>query len=94
MFGARAVGVPNYPAERVGDSEVEKVSLEVRASRFGSPVDGFLTVYDADRKVVGRRHRRPGVTLPRDGTHSVALIDAHDLGGANFGYRLTVKKDK
>ena len=31
------------------------------------------------------------VALPKDGAYFVTLIDAHDLGGANFGYRLLVK---
>jgi hypothetical protein len=34
------------------------------------------------------------VALPRDGIYFVALIDAHDMGGANFGYRLLLKKEK
>jgi hypothetical protein len=78
----------------------DKVSVEVQAARFGSPVDAFLTVYDADRKIVASADDTDGspdpaltVTLPRDGTYFVSLIDAHDLGGANFGYRLVVKKN-
>ena len=77
-----------------------KVRIEVQAARFGSPVDGFLTLYDADRKVVDSADDVNGsadpiltVTLPKDGTYFVALIDAHDLGGANFGYRLVVKAE-
>jgi hypothetical protein len=76
----------------------DKVKVEVQAARFGSPVDGFLTVYDADRKVLGSADDTDGsadptvtVILQRDGTFFVALIEAHDLGGANFGYRLVVK---
>jgi Bacterial pre-peptidase C-terminal domain len=79
----------------------DKVLIEVQAARFGSPVDGFLTVYDADRKVLASADDTNGsadpaltVTLPKDGTYFVSLIDAHDLGGANFGYRLVVKKEK
>jgi hypothetical protein len=79
----------------------EKVTIEVQAARFGSPVDGFLTVYDADRKVLDSADDVAGsadpvltVTLPKDGTYFVAPIDAHDLGGANFGYRPVVKRDE
>jgi hypothetical protein len=79
----------------------DRVLIEVQAARFGSPVDGFLTVYDADRKVLASADDTNGsadpaltVALPRDGTYFVSLIDAHDLGGANFGYRLLVKKEK
>jgi hypothetical protein len=71
----------------------------VQAARFGSPVDGFLTLHDADRKLLASSDDADGsadpvlaVTLPKDGTYYISLIDAHDLGGANFGYRLIVKK--
>jgi hypothetical protein len=77
----------------------DKVKIEVQAARFGSPVDGFLTLYDADRKVIDSADDVAGsadpvltVTLPKDGTYFIALLDAHDLGGANFGYRLVGKK--
>ena len=34
------------------------------------------------------------VTLPRDGAYYLGVIDANDLGGSNFGYRLLVRKEK
>jgi hypothetical protein len=78
----------------------EKLRVEVAAARFGSPVDALLVVYDADRRVLDSSDDAGGssdpslvVTLPRDGAYFVSVIDAHDLGGANFGYRLVVKKD-
>jgi hypothetical protein len=74
-----------------------KVKVDVQAARFGSPLDGFLTVYDADRRILASADDVAGspdpavtVTLPRDGTYFVSLLDAHDLGGGNFGYRLVV----
>ncbi len=77
-----------------------KIRIEVQAARFGSPVDGFLTVFDADRKVLDSADDVNGsadpvltAVLPRDGTYFISLIDAHDLGGANFGYRLVVKTE-
>ena len=94
--GERDVDVYTFDGKK-GDT----VTVDVQAARFGSPVDGFLTVYDADRKVIGSADDVNGspdpvltVTLPRDGTYFIALIDAHDLGGANFGYRLAAKKAK
>ena len=181
VFGARAAGVPNnYPAERIGDSEVEvelelpkgakpsavklvavgpggeskpytllvrddlaavsekednggfdtaqavagpcaiegaitgerdvdvfkfegkkgeKWKIEVQAARFGSPLDAFLTVHDGDRKLIGSVDDTDGstdpvlvLTLPKDGIYYISLIDAHDLGGPNFGYRLAIAK--
>lgn len=77
----------------------DKVTVEVQAARFGSPLDGFSMLHDADRKLLASSDDAGGsadpalaVTLPADGTYYVSLIDAHDLGGANFGYRLVLKK--
>lgn len=77
-----------------------KVRIEVQAARFGSPFDGFLTLCDAERKILDSSDDVNGstdpvltVVLPRDGTYFISLIDAHDLGGANFGYRFVVKAE-
>jgi Bacterial pre-peptidase C-terminal domain len=79
----------------------EKLLIEVQAARFGSPLDAFVTVHDADRKLLASADDTNGspdpvlsVTLPKDGAYYVSLIDAHDLGGATFGYRLVLKKGK
>ncbi|MFO0805987.1 MAG: PPC domain-containing protein [Gemmataceae bacterium] len=75
-----------------------KVRIEVQAAKFGSPMDGFLSLYDTDRKLLAAIDDVKGSpdpviewTLPRDGTYFVTVIDAHDLGGPQFGYRLLVK---
>lgn len=77
----------------------EKLRFEVVAAKYGSPVDALIVLYDADRRVIDSADDVPGssdpsllVTLPKDGTYYLSVIDAHDLGGANFGYRLVVKK--
>ncbi|MDB5313976.1 MAG: putative subtilase-type serine protease precursor [Gemmataceae bacterium] len=79
----------------------DKLRIEVQAARFGSPVDALITVYDGGRRVVAAADDTDGspdpaltVTLPRDGPFYVTVLDAHDLGGPQFGYRLVVKKDK
>jgi hypothetical protein len=76
----------------------DKLHIEVQAARFGSPVDALVTVYDADRRVLAAADDTAGspdpvltVTVPRDGPVFVTVIDAHDLGGPQFGYRLVVK---
>jgi hypothetical protein len=93
--GERDVDVFKFDGKK-GD----KLKIDVQAARFGSPLDGFLTVYDADRKIIASADDVDGspdpvvsVTLPRDGTYFVSLIDAHDLGGDNFCYRLVVKNE-
>lgn len=77
----------------------EKLRIEIQAARYGSPLDAMLTLYDADRRVVDSTSETSpdpivNVTLPRDGPYYVSVMDANDLGGANFGYRLVVKKGK
>lgn len=75
--------------------------VEVQAARFGSPVDSLVTVHAADRTLLAaaddaNKTADPVLTvkLPRAGPVFVAVIDAHDLGGPNFGYRLVLRKDK
>jgi hypothetical protein len=79
----------------------DKVRIELQAARYGSPLDGMLTLYDADRGTVdsasdSKAAQDPilNVTLPRDGAYFIVVMDANDLGGANYGYRLVVTKTK
>ncbi len=79
----------------------EKYYFEVQANRFGSPVDGLLTLYDAEGRVVASVDDSPGsvdpimtVTLTKSGTYYLSLIDAHDQGGAIFLYRLLARNVK
>jgi len=83
---------------RVAGKAGQKLRAEVQAARHGSPLDGLLTVVDENRRFVAanddaNNSRDPAVvvTLPRDGVYYLSLIDAHDLGGAGFGYRLVVR---
>ncbi|MBX9585610.1 MAG: PPC domain-containing protein [Gemmataceae bacterium] len=76
----------------------DKVTVEVQAARWGSPLDALVTVYDADRRTVAAADDSAGspdpvltLTLPRDGPYFVTLIDAHDAGGQGFGYRLVIR---
>ena len=76
----------------------EAVRVEVRAGALGSPADLFVVLYDANRQVVQSADDTPDgtadpaftATLPRDGAYFVSVIDAHDLGGPQFGYRLRI----
>jgi hypothetical protein len=83
---------------RIQGKAGQKLRAEVQAARFGSPLDGLLTLVDADRRFVAAADDANGtpdpiisVTLPRDGVYYLSLIDAHDLGGPGFGYRLVVR---
>ncbi|HEX4613043.1 MAG TPA: PPC domain-containing protein [Urbifossiella sp.] len=78
----------------------QKIRAEVQAARYGSPLDGLLTLLDADRRFLAAADDSNGTpdpvvtfTLPRPGTYYLVLIDAHDLGGLGFGYRLVVRTE-
>ena len=86
---------------KVEGKKGDRLRFEVQAARFGSPVAPLITLYDANRQFVdaaGDSAAGPDpvlvVTLPRDGAYYLSVIDAHDQGGPNFGYRLVVRKEK
>lgn len=76
----------------------QTVRVAVPAAKLGSPADLLLTVYDAEKRplkvvddVDGNPDPSATVTLPADGVYYLSLIEAHDLGGTGFGYRLKVE---
>jgi hypothetical protein len=78
--------------------EGQKIVCEVLAARYGSPLDSILTLYDADGNVVasnddsgGSADSRLELTLPKTGVYFLSLIDAQDLGGPAFVYRLALR---
>ena len=79
----------------------EIVVVEIQAAKFGSPLDPIVTVYDDRRRVVDSADATTGkpdpvvtLTLPRDGPYYISVMDANDLGGPNFGYRLIVRSSR
>ena len=78
----------------------DRLRIEVQARRCGSPADPMLAVYDAAGRVVAAGETSAAapdpvgrITLPRDGTYLVSVIDASDQGGPTFVYRLAVRRD-
>lgn len=76
----------------------QKLTVRVSAAAHGSPADLLLTLYDADRRILAlvddvNGHPDPTtvITLPADGRYDLSLIEARDLGGSGFGYRLKVE---
>lgn len=76
----------------------QTVSIEVTAAKLGAPTDTLVSLYDADRNVLATADDTDGhpdpilsVKLPKDGTYFVTVLEAHDLGGPLFGYRLRIK---
>ena len=78
----------------------DKLRIEVQARRFGSPVDAMIVLYDSGKRIVDSADTTGSpdpilvVLLPTDGAYYISLLDAHDLGGANFGYRLVVRPEE
>lgn len=77
----------------------DRIQIEVLAARLGGPADLHLTVLDADKNILDSCDDANGsadpsltVTLPKDGTYFLSLIESNDLGGAMFPYRLLVVK--
>ena len=86
---------------KVEGKKGDKLRFEVQAARLGSPVDALISLYDARGRLLGQADDTAGspdpvlvATLPRDGAYFLSVIDANDLGGPNFGYRLVVKKEE
>jgi len=79
----------------------EQLVFDLQANRFGSPLDGMLTLYDVQGRIVASADDSAGsldpilrVTLPHSGVYFLSLIDTHDQGGNIFVYRLVVRKGK
>jgi len=73
--------------------------IEVLAARLGSALDSHLTLYDDGGQILDSNDdfgdstdSRLEITLPRNGTYYLGLIDANDQGGPAYGYRLSVKQ--
>lgn len=72
--------------------------FEVQAARYGSPVDVILTIYDARKRILESADETTGqpdpaltLILPQDGTYFVTVVEANDLGGPHYGYRLVIR---
>ena len=78
----------------------ETWTLDVEAQRRGSVLDPILTLFDSAGHILAsaddtEASRDPSlkVTLPRDGTYLISLIDAHNAGGATHPYLLGIRRD-
>ena len=85
---------------KIAGKKGETWRLDVEAQRRGSVLDPLLTLYDSAGHVVAtaddsESSRDPSlrVTLPKDGMYLIALIDAHNSGGATHAYLLSVRRE-
>jgi hypothetical protein len=79
----------------------QRLTIEVFAARYGSPLDALLTLYDDAGHILAScddsgdsADPRLEVTLPKDGMYCVGVSDANDQGGATYLYRLSVRVKK
>lgn len=80
---------------RFSVAEKTKVSFEVLAARYGSPLDAVLTLYDAGGQQLARGDdmkesvdARIAALLPAAGEYFLVVMDAHDGGSNLHVYRL------
>jgi hypothetical protein len=77
----------------------QRITAEVAAARFGSPLDSFLTLYTGDGQTLAANDdldantadSRLEATLLRDGTYFLVLVDANDHGSPAHAYRLSLR---
>ncbi len=109
---AQAVAVPQAIDGAIGQNQDvdvyrldgkagQRVVIEVLAARYGSALDSFLSLHDADGRLLatcddveGSTDSRVEATLPRDGAYFVTVIDANDTGGPAHVYRLVIREKK
>ncbi len=79
----------------------ERLFIDVRANRFGSPLDGLLAVYDSTGNLIAEMDDAPATVdpilellIPRSGRYYLSLIDAHDQGGSFYIYQIAITKKK
>ena len=82
---------------RFNGKKGQLVKIDLFAARLGSPADLILTIYDGQKQtlkiiddVEGNPDPRCEFQCPADGVYFLAVMEANDLGGAMFGYRLRV----
>ena len=86
--------VDTFRLKAAGD---QKLVIEVRARRLGSPLDALLTLSDAKGAVLQRNDDAGGpdarieFDAKKDAEYFVSLRDLTDRGGDRFGYRLSIQ---
>ncbi len=100
-FGKIIQGVIGEPKDvdvfRFDGKAGAEIVAEVFASRYGSPLDSILTLYDDKAHIIDTSDDIDTCTdtvlrakLPSDGPYFLSLIDAHDHGGPACVYHLIV----
>jgi Bacterial pre-peptidase C-terminal domain len=106
---AQPVQVPQLIDGAIGESQDvdvfrfdgqagQQLVIEVLAARYGSSLDSFLTLYNADGQIIASNDdsgdssdSRLEATLPKAGVYYVGILDAQDTGGPAHVYRLVIR---
>jgi hypothetical protein len=85
---------------KIAGKKGETWVLDVEAQRRGSVLDALLTLHDSAGHIVATaddtdvsRDPTLKVTLPKDGTYLITIIDAHNSGGATHAYLLSLRRE-
>jgi hypothetical protein len=77
-----------------------KLRVESLSVRYGSPLDPIVTLYDSKGHTLATSDDAAGsadaafrFTLAHDGNYFLSIVDAHDRGGAAYGYVLVVREE-
>jgi len=96
-INGRIDGPKDVDQFRLAIKKDQPLIFELFASRFGSPLDGVLTLTDQGGKVIQENDDAVGAdaridrTLSEDGDLLVRVRDLLNRGGGNFAYRLIVR---
>lgn len=92
------IGTPaDIDTFRLKSTVDQRLIAEVQARAFGSPLDAFLTLSDANGAVIDRNDDANGpdarieFDAKKDAEYLLSLRDLTDRGGDRFGYRLVVR---
>ncbi len=76
----------------------QRLTIEVHAARHGSALDSVLTLHNDAGQILAANDdygdstdSRLEVTLAKDGTYYLSLIDAHDAGGPAHVFRISAR---
>ncbi len=113
-FPESITGVVSKPGERsihrINGKAGQKIVCRVAARRYGSPLDGILSLYGPDGKLIAEADDSPSelnigeimqqadpvlaVTLPVDGEYRLELGDTTGAGGPDYRYQLQIGPPK
>jgi len=78
----------------------QRISVKTKSAAYGSLLDALVTLYDCKGHGLATSDDADGLearlieTLPADGDYFLCINDAHDRGGAAYGYLIEIAEGK